>query len=195
MCGGTTLTKSAGTAASGLSPRVRGNPRPVVIVALALRSIPACAGEPNRAPTKRSSVQVYPRVCGGTLRWSLMTLYDTGLSPRVRGNLNFTADARQLLGSIPACAGEPRLPEHQDGISQVYPRVCGGTQIPPTAGTPAWGLSPRVRGNPARQKAGTAAVGSIPACAGEPQWRRQWPAGIRVYPRVCGGTCACVATG
>ena len=54
-------------AAMGLSPRVRGNPMPV-LGGLTLRgSIPACAGEPWLRPKQDSLGKVYPRVCGGTI--------------------------------------------------------------------------------------------------------------------------------
>ena len=50
------------------------------------------------------------------------------------------------------------------------------------------GLSPRVRGNPARRHLHYAIRGSIPACAGEPVICRRSRRGRWVYPRVCGGT-------
>ena len=50
----------------GLSPRVRGNPRLAEKGLCRRWSIPACAGEPHCTDTRRMSVAVYPRVCGGT---------------------------------------------------------------------------------------------------------------------------------
>ena len=50
------------------------------------------------------------------------------------------------------------------------------------------GLSPRVRGNPARPEPGRARRRSIPACAGEPQQPGYPNPMPEVYPRVCGGT-------
>ena len=50
-------------------------------------------------------------------------------------------------GSIPACAGEPRLLPIPPAPIWVYPRVCGGTLVWPAAGDLDKGLSPRVRGN------------------------------------------------
>ena len=131
-------------------------------------------------------VGVYPRVCGGTR-----------LSPEVT-----------TAGSIPACAGEPRLAgggrrdRTQSGLSprvrgnpekkrlrrEVYPLVCGGTlEATRRLGTKA-GLSPRVRGNPARCDCLRRGAGSIPACAGEPARGVEGHECLRVYPRVCGGT-------
>ena len=46
VCGGTRLLYLIWPGAGGLSPRVRGNPRPFRHRTDAARSIPACAGEP-----------------------------------------------------------------------------------------------------------------------------------------------------
>ena len=70
-------------------------------------SIPACAGEPADSGVTPSPCWVYPRVCGGTLHIVLSPLYLSGLSPRVRGNLN-RASTKYFC-------------------TPVYPRVCGGT--------------------------------------------------------------------
>ena len=50
------------------------------------------------------------------------------------------------------------------------------------------GLSPRVRGNPARRPRSLRASRSIPARAGEPSRRPLGITSIPVYPRACGGT-------
>ena len=71
-----------------------------------------------------------------------------GLSPRVRGSLLAIDEFLFPLGSIPACAGEPR---------SLTPRL-GGNQ----------GLSPRVRGSHSSHYLDTVPIGSIPACAGSP---------------------------
>ena len=91
-------------------------------------------------------------------------------------------------GSIPACAGEPRLVCQVCQACKVYPRVCGGTGLVIAPLLMMAGLSPRVRGN--HPVAGPAEPfrGSIPACAGEPfsPWAVKLPGAV--YPRVCGGT-------
>ena len=66
--------------------------------------------------------------------------------------------------------------------------MCGGTFSALLPLPPAPGLSPRVRGNPAAVAQFAVGVWSIPACAGEPLRLRFVPSGLRVYPRVCGGT-------
>ena len=152
------------------------------------RSIPACAGEPNRHRRPPGKRRVYPRVCGGTAETVSSTRSTTGLSPRVRGNPRHNLGAPGAVGSIPACAGEPQCRRGTDANRRVYPRVCGGTQITLTIGVNEPGLSPRVRGNRPASIPTVACQRSIPACAGEPRRVMLSRAGNRVYPRVCGGT-------
>ena len=53
------------------------------------------------------NLTVYPRVRGGTTLRDRQTVANPGLSPRARGNLVQLVAGVALLGSIPACAGEP----------------------------------------------------------------------------------------
>ena len=94
--------------------------------------------------------------------------YGLGLSPRVRGNRNVKINEDRLVGSIPACAGEPFALVLKILYLRVYPRVCGGTIPVPNQTFEAMGLSPRVRGNHPGIPPTTLHSGSIPACAGEP---------------------------
>ena len=148
VCGGTTGTFSGITAGTGLSPRVRGNPRGPHAVHRRAGSIPACAGEPIALSTRSATSAVYPRVCGGTDGMQAPRTVSTGLSPRVRGNRGMAEQRSAAAGSIPACAGEPLLATPCYGGNGVYPRVCGGTARCLIALGRAHGLSPRVRGNP-----------------------------------------------
>ena len=66
VCGGTAGGKPWSRNASGLSPRMRGNPAAGVVGIAIARSIPAYAGEPLGCPPIQVVGQVYPRVCGGT---------------------------------------------------------------------------------------------------------------------------------
>ena len=188
VCGGTAREYEDVQGFPGLSPRVRGNLRPAPCARGGPGSIPACAGEPIVTSTATSGWRVYPRVCGGTEMTPAGTPSETGLSPRVRGNLRTGGLSLPARGSIPACAGEP-VPDYPHcQIQRVYPRVCGGTGSPLPLPYLAKGLSPRVRGNPHRLAAGALRRGSIPACAGEPASGARAPCGKGVYPRVCGGT-------
>ena len=77
--------------------------------------------------------------------------------------------------------------QHRE-LTEVYPRLCGGTGGRRKVDGLGRGLSPPVRGNRARVSSTRTAMGSIPACAGEPPIARDNAAGARVYPRLCGGT-------
>ena len=82
------------------------------------------------------------------MAFSTMSWLASGLSPRVRGNPDEVVARLGGRGSIPACAGEPRLGPPGLAVPAVYPRVCGGTNGSKGAKHPVEGLSPRVRGNP-----------------------------------------------
>ena len=93
-------------------------------------------------------VLVYPRECGGTASSYRAPSNVTGLSPRVRGNLEYCQSQKPIIRSIPASAGEPPVGGSSGSWGAVYPRECGGTHtLVLTPGSVA-GLSPRVRGNP-----------------------------------------------
>ena len=188
VCGGTSVKTLPVRNKRGLSPRVRGNPAVVESSKTASRSIPACAGEPCQFATGWWTRWVYPRVCGGTSSRSRARSRITGLSPRVRGNHRRGGGRYQAAGSIPACAGEPKVRNVGSGNQRVYPRVCGGTMEWTLVAVHAVGLSPRVRGN--RHPHGLAYLerGSIPACAGESLTCFTQRVLEVVYPRVCGGT-------
>ena len=108
---------------------MRGNPRALAIQHPVNRSIPAYAGEPGVRGVSNWLTEVYPRVCGGTAVPSLAPQSYQGLSPRMRGNQHHQQLLGQLLGSIPAYAGEPAVIAFVSSTPAVYPRVCGGTVI------------------------------------------------------------------
>ena len=107
VCGGTRGVTSATWTNPGLSPRVRGNRSASPCRMPASWSIPACAGEPRRGCQRIGNTTVYPRVCGGTAVASTEIRRQDGLSPRVRGNPRQARLTAGVVGSIPACAGEP----------------------------------------------------------------------------------------
>ena len=214
MCGGTRSFHLIPCITSGLSPRVRGN-RPQTPQVLSnhrvyprvcggthgrmshviedVRSIPACAGEPDDVRRPPGAHEVYPRVCGGTYTYVLKLTNGTGLSPRVRGNLQGGVSVLVPRGSIPACAGEPPGACGGGRKDWVYPRVCGGT-CPDCPVDPSHiGLSPRVRGNLVGFGIQYFWLRSIPACAGEPHHGVVSLNLFRVYPRVCGGTAVAIS--
>ena len=112
----------------------------------------------------------------------------TGLSPPVRGNPMLRRPPLYLMGSIPACAGEPPVPTIRRKPRWVYPRLCGGTARLSINPARCGGLSPPVRGNQAGLGRGVNPFRSIPACAGEPAGSSLGFLRLPVYPRLCGGT-------
>ena len=85
-CGGTHFPALISAPQVGLSPRVRGNPERLNLVADDPRSIPARAGEPCSCSPSPRATSVYPRACGGTHILLHNVKLGKGLSPRVRGN-------------------------------------------------------------------------------------------------------------
>ena len=71
--------------------------------------------------------------------------------------------------------------------------MCGATVRIGSLTERTRGLSPRVRGNPARHLAQGQAAGPIPACAGQPSQCVTVLERARAYPRVCGAT-SCTLT-
>ena len=188
VCGGTGILDDPVERSSGLSPRVRGNLEDECDYCGSTGSIPACAGEPTPLSTTSPYNGVYPRVCGGTRHIDGIHLHHENLSPRVRGNPVSVLCTSPTTGSIPACAGEPRILRAAALRLRVYPRVCGGTRPFSSAIVCGDGLSPRVRGNLSAALQMVVCRGSIPACAGEPRERDGRQPLWGVYPRVCGGT-------
>ena len=147
-CGGTPVFPPERLPRAGLSPRVRGNRSETRRHRPLIGSIPARAGEPASPRSRPRIRRVYPRACGGTIRWPAPERVPSGLSPRVRGNRVGDCVVRPNFGSIPARAGEPaeRAPRGSgpgvyppragepststslDMIVGVYPRACGGTR-------------------------------------------------------------------
>ena len=188
--GATRLAPSRLAPFMGLSPRVRGNQVVLLISPRRERSIPACTGQPRSSAPDDSPTSVYPRVYGATRCESCGAKMQAGLSPRVRGNLSEIDAVAQQVGSIPACTGQPGLPEDVQRGFGVYPRVYGATQTRPVDPLEKEGLSPRVRGNPTNWTEGLLGERSIPACTGQPRPRTSASLRRRVYPRVYGATAA-----
>ena len=171
----------------GLSPLARGNPRAPRPYPRCGGSIPACAGEPQPEPATAAPFGVYPRLRGGTQLITGEAKRGGGLSPLARGNPLSMRQSCGVVGSIPACAGEPRSGCRQRFCARVYPRLRGGTVRRKLQRIDDRGLSPLARGNQAALQPRHFQIGSIPACAGEPPLRRSGAKRSRVYPRLRGG--------
>jgi len=113
---------------------------------VALRFIPARAGNAFLSASRFAASAVHPRACGERCTNSPDTYKLIGSSPRVRGT--------QWLGSlqasrdrfIPARAGNAIDAATTNRAIAVHPRACGERIVILTAPTPSAGSSPRVRG-------------------------------------------------
>ena len=134
------------------------------------------------------AIEVYPHACGGTKHKDAMTVWRSGLSPRLWGNRREGRSAAKSPGSIPTPVGELRTRTRIPTRAWVYPHACGGTpgRYHPTRYH--GGLSPRLWGNPARARRAVDREGSIPTPVGEPAAGRGGRRHTRVYPHACGGT-------
>ncbi len=92
-----------------------------------------------------------------------------------------------LLGSIPARAGEPLFLLRASSPAGVYPRPRGGASASRKGVVSTLGLSPPARGSHRYGKKVSESDGSIPARAGEPCVCGKPQVKCKVYPRPRGG--------
>ena len=189
--GGTCARWSRGCAWRGLSPRIRGNQMGEAHGREAGGSIPAHTGEPARGRPTDVLDRVYPRAYGGTQAPHSVWRPATGLSPRIRGNLDLDDLRRAHDRSIPAHTGEPENKRFTSNPAGVYPRAYGGTAALTADRADIQGLSPRIRGNLFGRNWHLRIAWSIPAHTGEPARKPRRASRCRVYPRAYGGTSSC----
>ena len=125
---------------------------------------------------------------GATQGVNLLTQFNTGLSPRGRGNPYQVNEGTLDGGSIPAWAGQPGKEGKKLRRPEVYPRVGGATRLTSGCWKACWGLSPRGRGNHKGPLPGRNWSRSIPAWAGQPYRLPKRRNLTKVYPRVGGAT-------
>ena len=186
-CGGNADGKMALEVEQGLSPRVRGKHVAARHGPIAPGPIPASAGETSSFVSRILTGWAYPRECGGNQRLASVCRAQWGLSPRVRGKPRAGRGAGPAGGPIPASAGETEIVRLIKQFQRAYPRECGGNPTGWHSATDRWGLSPRVRGKPARDYPECTRGGPIPASAGETSHRAASATIRRAYPRECGG--------
>ncbi len=186
--GETPLASASTLVLSGRSPRLRGNLAEWVVNAFGTRSIPALTGKPSAASASSRSVTVYPRAYGETQEPGPNQLRMTGLSPRLRGNRRARSPGSPERGSIPALTGKPGDRSRQRDRPRVYPRAYGETLVRYLLPRGYRGLSPRLRGNPARRATILPIEGSIPALTGKPAPLIDVARSSTVYPRAYGET-------
>ena len=110
-------------------------------------------------------------------------MWAEGLSPLARGSPDRGLRQRDLVGPIPARAGQPRDYSLIIHGAAAYPRSRGAALIKDAEDDIEQGLSPLARGSRHRRTSVADSAGPIPARAGQPRTcgRRSTP--IRAYPR------------
>ncbi len=118
-------TASVVSSGSGLSPLARGTPVFANLWTIAIRFIPAGAGNTYKTRTHPPRGAVYPRWRGEHTPAALDLKKGRGLSPLARGTLHGYASSQRRSRFIPAGAGNtPRLFK-RGRRGSVYPRWRG----------------------------------------------------------------------
>ena len=186
VCGEQRVAQQLSVACSGSSPRVRGTVLPDGQELLAVRFIPACAGNRQFDGASSLSRSVHPRVCGEQPPTRRQNHDRAGSSPRVRGTVHHRRRRDEGGRFIPACAGNSRARTSSSVPRSVHPRVCGEQSLIHSAISSLYGSSPRVRGTDRSSVGGGSRRRFIPACAGNSDNRRAALTPVPVHPRVCG---------
>ena len=170
----------------GSSPRARGTRLQPAEVRLALRFIPACAGNTASRLSGHMSTPVHPRVRGEHVMTCVTMDRMSGSSPRARGTLDDHPLLRHLGRFIPACAGNTAWMQPRMMPNPVHPRVRGEHLIDMARSVQPSGSSPRARGTPETRHHEPAFRRFIPACAGNTVYWSLPMMQIWVHPRVRG---------
>ncbi len=166
MCGVRSCLSGGGPSALGSSPHVRGTGRLDPEGRRPVRFIPACAGYGRRYGVAVKPTTVHPRMCGVRALVSLVTTWDTGSSPHVRGTAHSFDAFDVFCRFIPACAGYGSGTARAWLKSSVHPRMCGVRRRAGPDGQRDHGSSPHVRGTANGRRAVDPESRFIPACAG-----------------------------
>ena len=171
----------------GSSPHARGRADDAVADAAEGGFIPACAGERTGGHPSRATIRVHPRMRGGEVQLGTANPLLVGSSPHARGRVLLAPSYRNLVGFIPACAGE--RPGQGDELGQVgvHPRMRGGEASAEASPYHNRGSSPHARGRGKRGSQTPGDRGFIPACAGESRALSKRRSEVGVHPRMRGG--------
>ena len=185
-CGANVAVPDTVMTSPGSSPRVRGKQRPIQLVEVMGRIIPARAGQTSWTGGRRFSCSDHPRACGANRRDGGAAGDRAGSSPRVRGKPRRRNPNHRHHRIIPARAGQTTLRFHSTFRSSDHPRACGANRTATTNEDVVIGSSPRVRGKRLKETQTEHIHRIIPARAGQttcPNCRRR---ACPDHPRACG---------
>ncbi len=118
-------TASVVSSGSGLSPLARGTPVFANLWTIAIRFIPAGAGNTGSATAAPMTTSVYPRWRGEHEMLVSVNAANTGLSPLARGTHYAFLRLPGFCRFIPAGAGNTRVGKSRGNRTPVYPRWRG----------------------------------------------------------------------
>ena len=176
-------TASVVSSGSGLSPLARGTPVFANLWTIAIRFIPAGAGNTGARNTKPCICSVYPRWRGEHEMLVSVNAANTGLSPLARGTHYAFLRLPGFCRFIPAGAGNTQILKQLSCTQAVYPRWRGEHG-------PCWckpvtnnGLSPLARGTLGPAQPCCSCSRFIPAGAGNTEIDSNLTLPWSVYPR------------
>ena len=150
----------------GSSPRMRGTHLEALHPDTAVGIIPAYAGNTSAAYPPHRNTRDHPRVCGEHAEIIGETCTIQGSSPRMRGTRISSESVKDILGIIPAYAGNTALPVYPPPAARDHPRVCGEHFRLLARVLSCLGSSPRMRGTQHVSVHIARRMGIIPAYAG-----------------------------
>ena len=124
-CGEHGVTTSAPMVAKGSSPRMRGTLHLGRVQLLAVRIIPADAGNTNKSVKSTKFAVDHPRGCGEHIVPCAQFVWIDGSSPRMRGTRHHRQWSGFDAGIIPADAGNTKEAAEKSIRRQDHPRGCG----------------------------------------------------------------------
>ncbi len=166
-------TASVVSSGSGLSPLARGTPVFANLWTIAIRFIPAGAGNTTVQTAGYYFFAVYPRWRGEHLLLELVECCYSGLSPLARGTQRQVVAALRGRRFIPAGAGNTYIRAKNKATATVYPRWRGEHIYQNISFYSHGGLSPLARGTRIKHGLTRRAARFIPAGAGNTPRLRQ----------------------
>ena len=167
VCGEKILDKYGRLSVEGSPPRVRGKVFPIVIIVIADRITPACAGKSCQNQSKVCTIWDHPRVCGEKSILASVITRTLGSPPRVRGKVLISGRSNDCTGITPACAGKSCILHGCLAMIRDHPRVCGEKKTKLGKSICHKGSPPRVRGKVLLIPHTFLGCRITPACAGK----------------------------
>ncbi len=163
-----------------------------VMIVIACRITPACAGKRVSIDYILGQTKDHPRMCGKKCFPLTYFYLNTGSPPHVREKATSLFSQTSYFGITPACAGKSRLPHDLDWYVRDHPRMCGKKIALVRSAKGWWGSPPHVREKERDEIKDVGGFGITPACAGKSRLPHDLDWYVRDHPRMCGKKIALV---